>query len=335
MEKEAREYGRFKNAIGQPVRFDLIMPDRSTYDQKPPVLTYIHGIGSSLDAPATLQSYQSVLDLGIAVYRFDATPVKIRKNGAFDFKAETRDLSPHTYIQTIHHAFRNLEERCADTVDMNHLSLHCTSLGSYCGSWYAAHMNGLQKRVLTEDPYPITSMILQSPVPEPLGPFKKYADNRLLNRIWKAMGYFPWIIGGEWTDVSYKIYEESHDVDFIADIAPHITVPVDIHYGTKDELASQETIERIKPAMAQSPEVNMFAYQNAGHALQRKDVLDELPKELLDRYARKTGRKLYTKTDLLIHYMLGNFGDSTYGPEAIGRGCEFLRRNAMPRLISA
>lgn len=321
---DAQEY--YQNPLGQKLRCQFHAPTKNVYD-KPPVLAYVPGIGGGMRSPATVNSMQTVLENGWAVFCFDPVPTKDVKNGPFDFKADTRHLSPHTYIQTIHAALHHLEDHHKDEVDMDKLSLHCSSLGAYCGGWYAAHANGLadQHRVLKEKPYALKGVVFQSPVLNPLGVAEKIVDNPILQSIWRNAEYVPWFIGGELLKVSYNVYKESRGVDFNRDIAPHITAPVTIHFGKSDPLEKVSTICAFKENLSQSPEVELHLYEDAGHGMEDRNLLKTLPEKMLA--ASLDGRNIFrTRSGREMHYMIKNFLDVTHCREATNRSIEFLKK---------
>ncbi len=320
----------FKNASDEIVRCQLHLPQRPLKN-KPPVLAYVHGIGGSIDSPATKYSMNEVLDNGFAVFRFDATPVRKSLTNPFGFKANTKNLSPYSYVQTIHYALQHLQENHHDDVDMRQLSLHCTSLGAYCGGWYAAHANGLSEdlRIIEEPILEPQNIVFQSPVLNPLGVAEKVVHNPYINYIWGKLGYVPWPIGGEILNVSYRVYEESVGVDFNHDIAPHIHAGVSIHYGLQDPLEKPETIDNFIAHLTQATSIDVHRYDGAGHALEDVQHLQGLPIQTLAKASSKHPW-LTRREEGLRHYLLNNFMDVTHCGQATTASVAFLKQHTAP-----
>lgn len=323
----------FRNASNQIVCAQLHLPKESPYGSKPPAKAYVHGMGGCMDSIATVRSMQNVLNQGYAVWRYDATPVRITDSSPFGFKADTRKFSPTTCVQTLHYSLQTLEERHSNEIDMSRLALHGSSFGALGACWYAAHNNDkFQRRLLPENEkaYPIMGLITQSPVIDPLGTAPRWLiANSVFNRFWKKCGSLPRVIVGEICWLSHGIWRDCHDMDFLEDIAPYIQQPIRVDFGKVDPLVNPEMIDRFKDVM---PQAEIHAYEGSGHALEIVQNLDSL-KEKEIRPFLKGGRKwLRRRSERQIVYMLKNFERATHGPKAIEGGCGFLQKLMQPAL---
>ena len=347
----------YQNHLGYTLGYQLHLPTRNAPEgKKPPVLVYLPGYGGSMSSKYVTCSMDDVLDSGIAVVRFDTTPVE--RDADFNtVKTDTSMLTPSYYVQTVHAALKHTVKTYGaggkDLIDTDNIGINAASYGARNGLYYAAHMNGLQKRILDEEPVPVKGIILQAPVLS-LAPFNRaILVDRWLSRVsrhksWKQKGVINVPIAGYLQDVPYGVYEEFNAVDIFKDVAPHVTCPVKMIYGTRDNLSGAEQIKMLEKSLTQvvPSRKEKCEIKNVGHFFQNmKDVakLNGLSEEAL-RALVKQARKEDKKDNLIARYIEENFRDITCLGTVIDESRRFLKekvfvppsdKNGGPHLAAA
>ena len=324
----------YQNHLGYTLGYQLHLPKKPSPDGKPPpVLVYFPGFGGSMTSKSIIHTMDDVLEADVAVVRFDTTPVK-RGSNFEALKVDTSMLTPSYYVKTVHEALKHTVNTYGpqgqNLIDTGNLGVAASSFGARNGLYYAAHMNGLEKRVLKEPCVPIKGMVLQAPFLT-LRPFRWaiWLDKTLYKNKWKRDGFVNVPIAGDMMDVAYGVYTELTEVDTFKDIAPHVTCPVKIIYGTQDNLSGTVNVDLLEKSLTQvEPQYKQkHKIENVGHFFEDKKKIAALKKikEEELRQLVKFASEEDTKNTLIARYIEENVRSLTCLNTVVNLSRDFLK----------
>ncbi len=317
----------YTNHLKYDLNCQLHLPENTT--SPVPVLVGIHGFGGTMDSFYITAAKEKALKAGMGFFAFNMSPVITNDHKTI---VDTRKLTPHYAVQTIHAAFQYLQKQ--EFVDVDNIAATASSLGSYAGAFYAAHANGLNKKVL-HDPIKLKGLVLNVPVPDPLRPFEE--DIRKNRLWWQILGTVKRPIAGSEQSISYKMLRECREINMFEGVAPHITCPVMVLQGDHDPYATVDEVKKFASNMTQSPKVEYKLIENAGHILEDVDQMRKL-KALPEKELRNVVKGAVAKDNyeaLIGKYVMENCRQLTAVDHAVDLAQDFLLDHVFPELKNA